>query len=417
LGGFFLFGAKDPCDELRKAWQAAEQRRKTVDDALEQARRYLKERQARVSEQEAELQRLETAAASSVTEHGVTYHLIDGGRVTSEGLQSLTDAARRSLADARAAESDAQSSVKEWEQRAHDAGVAAAEAKSAYEDCVGAHTPEPEESPAEPASTSPGGAATAAASATEPAECTSGETEVRPAGDPDSIQVTVDFSLFVEVMEGSGRNVEAGKTLAVDLSDLAGSLGTIGSLLGAYGSGRSVGQGVLGLQAGKYTLAGGKLLRGGVEGYIAGADPNIGTESFPISIPTSPQEAATEFLEATARLGALVADKVSEWMEMNQLLRIRMTYFYQRITAAPHQVWVCENGRWACREQIYEITVGSLQRRPGPQQGPFRLESDMARQRFDQEVQNMTRRGRSEIETSVRRRVEFEQAHQPRPCR
>jgi hypothetical protein len=411
LGGFLLArAAKDPCEELRKLWEAAERRVKLAEDALGKARRHLEERKARTAGAREELARLERSRLNSITERGVTYHLIEGGRVTTEGLEELIATHTRLVESAEATEAEAAKSVAEWEPRLERARAEAAEAKQAYERCVGERS-----NPVPGEVTTPGGPAVAS-SPEQVSGCEEGATEARPAGEAESINVTVDFSLIIEVDEGSERKVGEARALALDLTNLANELGTLGSLLGAFGSGSSVAGGVGGLRAGEYVEGAGGLVWGGITGYIAGADPNIGTQSFPVSIPTSPQEAATEVLEATARLGALVAQKVGEWMEMNQLYNIRLTFLYQSVTATPYQIWRCRAGRFKCAEQVYHYTVSGLQRRPGPHRGQFRLESDIARTQFQREIERMLAVARSNLEASARAKATFDARHRPGHC-
>ncbi|MGH3650674.1 MAG: hypothetical protein ACRDU9_08190, partial [Acidimicrobiia bacterium] len=203
--------------------------------------------------------------------------------------------------------------------------------------------------------------------------------------------------------------VEEGQALALNLAQLAKEIGALDQLLGGYGAGRTIAQGI-GLQAGKYTLSGGDLVQGGVDAFIAGYDPSL-SPKFDIWVPTSPQDVVTETLKATAQLGSIISGKVSEWMEGNQLYRVRVTYFYQTITAAPYQVWICEGGRWVCRETIFEITVSGLQRRAG------QVKADIDKNTMERELGNLTSVARNAIRQSVQRKAEFEQAHQPGPCR
>jgi hypothetical protein len=158
------------------------------------------------------------------------------------------------------------------------------------------------------------------------------------------------------------------------------------------------------------------VVEGGIGTYKAAADPSMGGESFDVFPPTSPADAAVEVLKCTAQLGALVASKVGEWMEMNQLYNIRLTYFYQTVTATPYQIWRCQAGHWVCVEKVFHYSVSGLQRRPGPRQGPFRLESDIARAQFQREIDRMVSAARGQLEQSARGRAEFNQRHRPGPC-
>ncbi|MCI0544241.1 MAG: hypothetical protein L0Z49_07305 [Actinobacteria bacterium] len=416
-GLILLLRPKDPCARLRELWEAAEARARLAAESLEKARQELERRRDLTKDVKAELAELESARGTFITDRGVTYHQIAEGLVTAEGLEELIASHQRRISDAEAAEADAAKSVADWEQRVADLKAAAVEARAAYERCVGEHTPPPPPPPpSPPGPTGPGGPAVVATPQEGSRECVEGDRESRPAGDAQSINVVVDFSLITEIEEGSERKVGEAAVLALDLSSLANELGTLGSLLGAYGAGTAVAGGVRGLRAGEYVEGTAGAVWGGITGYIAGADPNIGTESFPVSIPTSPQEAVTEMLEATSRLGALVAQKVGEWLQMNQLYNLRITYFYQEVTATPFTVWECRAGTWVCIEKVFHVSVSGLKRRPGPRRGPFRLESDLARSRFEREVSTLVGLARSALETSTRAKAEFDQRHRPGPC-
>ncbi|MBN2334360.1 hypothetical protein JXL21_02290 [Candidatus Bathyarchaeota archaeon] len=410
-----------PLDPL----ESAKRRFDLTMDSLTEAQKYLEERRARVAELEAELEALEQSAESYVTEGGVQYHLIDGGRVTSDGLTEITDSVRDALEQARETEESAEQSVTDWEERVRDAQNDVEEAESAAsEDKPGeAETPDDAgESPGEepPGDVVSGPAAPAVVEGGEETEekqerkCEEGARELRPGGRPESILVNVDFSLFVEA-EGF-HDVKAAQMMSFGLANLARDLDLAGSLLGGMSSGKSIAGGLGAMRSGTYVTGAAGLIEGTATGAMTAAGAGVGTGGMQVSIPTSPPEAIAEVLEATARLGSIVAGKVGEWLQMNVLYNVRVRFFTQRITATPYEIWECKGNEWVCKEKIYEITIGKL--RPGGQPNPksFRLDSDLARHKLEQEINRATRMAKGRIESGVRRRLQFEQQHQPKPC-
>ncbi len=417
--GIFVRG-KDgrSCRPLLEEWQHRLRMLDQVKQGLADAKAHLAELEQRVTHWRDELTKLERTRAGSVTEHGTTYHLIEGGRVTSEGLEDLIDSHREALESAERDAADGGMSVEGWEQRLVQALAHETEARTAYEQCIGeaipAPAPAPEPEP--PTGPQPPGPAVASPPDEEPPVCVDGARKVEPAGRADSMKVIRDFSIIVEVEEGSERNVDGAKDMAVNLSGLAGELGSLGSILGMGGAGKAIKGGFKDLAAGSYVKGSAGFVEGGIGGYIAIADPNIGTAGFPVSIPTSPQEAVTELLEAAARLGALVASKVGEWMAKNQLYRIRLTYFEQEIKATPYNVYECQGGSWMCVEKVYLYEVGNLTKRPGPTKSDITIRDELQRHRFEREINGLTASARRELQRSMQERSEFEAAHQPGPC-
>jgi hypothetical protein len=420
IGGGIVLLRPRRCEPER---QEMERRRSVLREAqagLDQAQRILAEQRERVTELRTELAALERAAASSTTIDGRTYHRIAEGTVTADGLADITATVASQLAEAEAVEAENAVNVESWQEKVDRYGAEARHAERAYNECIeAAATPAPvaggEPTPAPPGGPS-GGPAVVVDPADEPGGCIEGTKEMIPAGPARSIRVIRDVSLIVEVVDGSGRAVDTGRTMASGLGALAGELGTLGSLLGGAGAGTAVSGGVGAMTAGSYVKGSAGLVAGGAQTYIAGADPNIGTESFPVSIPTSPQEAVTEFLEATARLGELVASKVSDWMEGNQLYTARITYFEQQITATPHHLMVCRGGRMVCAERVYVCEVGNLTRRAGPSATPLSKQGSMEQHKFAGEIRRLSSRARSDMRSSIERRVEFDNETQPGPC-
>lgn len=393
--------------------------------SLTEARKYLEERRARVAELESELEALERSAKSYVTEGGISYHLIDGGRVTSEGLAEITDSVRAALEKARANETSAEESVREWEKRVQDAQKAVEEAESATSDDgagEGETTDDTGESTGEEIAggvvsvpTGPAVVEGGADTDEKPERiCEEGARELRSGGRADSIIVNVDFSIFIQP-EGI-RDVKGAQTMAFSLNNLAQDLDLAGSLLGGASSGTSIAGGIGAMKPGTYVTGAGGLISGTASGVMTGAGASVGSGEMKISIPTSPPEVIAEVFEATAKLGSIVAGKVGEWLVMNELYHVRVRFFTQKLTATPHEIWECKNNQWVCKEKVYEITIGNLRRGVQPNPRTFRLESDIARHRFEQEIKRLTRMAKSRLEAGARRRLKFEQEHRPGPC-
>jgi hypothetical protein len=244
--------------------------------------------------------------------------------------------------------------------------------------------------------------------------CEEGAKEPRPGKSSDSITVDVDFSIIVEP-EGI-RDVEGAQAMAFDLGNLARDLDLAGSLLGGASSGTSIVGGIGGMRSGTYVTGAGGLISGTVSGLMTGAGASVGSGQMEISIPTSPPEVISEVLEVTARLGSIVAGKVGEWLQMNELYHVRIRFFRQTLTATPHEIWECQGNEWVCAEKVYEITIGRLQQGGQPNPKTFRLDSNVARHRFEQHINNLTRLAKSRLEAGARRRLQFEQEHRPGPC-
>ena len=188
----------------------------------------------------------------------------------------------------------------------------------------------------------------------------------------------------------------------------------MGTLLGARGAGGNVASGVSGLGAGSYVKGSLGVARGTVEGLLA-VKGNLGNAAFPIPVPTSPEEVLVAVLQVTAQLGALVAGKVTEWMKMNQIYRVRSTLLYQEVAVQPIQIWECQAGQWVCVEKVLQYEVSGLERQPGPSQS-FRIEGDVSQHQFEAYIDGATARAKQSIEASARAIVEFEQSNPPGPC-
>ncbi len=412
-GAFLFFRPKDPCEELRKRWEAAEARRRTIAEELGKAEAYLDECETRRTGLEAELAELERASAiGSVTEGGVEYKVLPGeGRVTAEGLDEIIASTRAHLESARGAEASAAESVSRWEANLAEAAAAAAAAKAAYDACVGAAT-----APEAPVASSPGGPAVATTPggvATTPEGCPPGEREARPLGDAVRFRVCRAFRVETET-EGGSAIGEGAQPMVADLRELAAGLGVLGALLGAKGAGESVAGGVTSAAGGKALAGAGGIAWGGVGGVLA-AKGNLGTSEFPVPVPTSGPEVVAGTLQLIAQLAALVAGKADEWVGRRQITNYTLVREYQTVTIRRFEIWVCDGSTWSCDQRVNEYELGAAQAlRSNPVSG--RATSELDRHRLAGELRRLVAVGRSSMESSARPLLEWEAANPPGPC-
>lgn len=412
FGLWLLVGPGRDCERLRREREALARQYDETRLAFDQAMAHLEERRAVRSGIEEEIAGIErTGSMGGSVEGSTRFKLIPEGRVTEEGYDAILTTVRDRLDSARDGERMAEESVDEWRRRLEDAAARAEAARSAYEECIGkavAGLATPPE-----ASTATGGGPMVA-TAPEQAACPEGTREARPLAAPRTFRLYVDFAVIVEVEEGSERNVRTGEDLAVSLGHLGLDLAALGSLLGARGAGGNVASGVTGVGAGSYVKGSLGVARGTVEGLLA-VQGNLGTASFPIPVPTSPEEVLVGLLQVTAQFGALVAGKVTEWMKINQIYRVRSSLLFQEVSVQPIQIWECKAGQWVCVERVLQYHVSGLERQPGASQS-FRIEGDVSQHQFESYVNGATARAKQTIEASARALVEYEQSNAPGPC-
>lgn len=245
-------------------------------------------------------------------------------------------------------------------------------------------------------------------------KCREGDREIRQVGRVDRITVNVDFSIIIE---STGLyDQEAARQMSLGLSNLAQDLDLAGYLLGGLSSGKTINGGIGALKQGKYVTGGAGLAYGTVTGAMTAAGVTVGTESMDISIPTSGPEVISELLESIAKLGSLVARKVGEWTEHNEIYSVRMVFFRQKMTATPYQIWECQGGEWRCVRKLYEIEVSKLMRGGEPNPKEFKLESKRNRYLFNREIRRSGNIARARIANGMRMRKKFLQEHRAGPC-
>ena len=459
----------DKCKKARAAAEAAEaeahsakQKADSVNLDHETAKKAMQEAQKKLDE-----------AMKEPTDDSESWMEMDGRRITSMDLKLRSEASRTLWDQYRSGEIDAKNLEEAWEklgehsaleelrkkswearkeaaekaldkakeraketeERAKEANEEAASAEKkaaeamAYadkvckeaDDCVKAQAKTPKKPTGEDLSsggtvTGPGGPSVVDDADEKKPErkCEEGARKVRPGGQPDTIIVDVDFSIIIE--SENLRNDEGARVLAFELNNLAQDLGLAGSLLGGASSGTSIVGGIGAMKSGTYVSGAGGLITGTVTGVMTGAGASVGTGSMQVSIPTSPPEAITEVLKTTAKLGSIVAKKVGQWLQMNELTKVRIRFFRQRLTATPYEIWECKGNEWICVEKVYEITISKLLRGGQPNPKTFKIESDIVRHRFTREINRMTRMAKGRLERGARQRRKFEQDHRPGPC-
>lgn len=454
----------DKCKKAREAAEAAEAEAKQAKQKADSAN--LDHEKAEKAAQEA--QKKLDEALKEPTDESEAWVEMDGRRITSMDLRLRSDASRALWDQYRNGEIDAKSLEEAWEElgehsaleelrkknreakkeaaenalekakehaketeerekearkEAASAEKRAAEAR-AYadkvckeaDDCVKAQPKKPtsEDVPSGGTVTGPGGPSVVDDGTKAERICEEGATQLRPAGSPDRINVDVDFSIFIET--DNMRKDEEAEVMAFDLARLAQDLDLAGSLLGGASSGDSIAGGIGAMKPGTYVTGAGGLIEGTATGIMTSAGASVGSGDMQISIPTSPPEVISEVLETTAKFGKIVAKKLGGWLKMHEIYRVRVRFFTQRITATPYEIWECRNNQWVCREKIYEFTIGNLRLGGQPNPKSFRLESDIARHRFNQEIKTVTQMARNRLRKGARQRLKFEQDHRPGPC-
>lgn len=461
--GWWLYSQDDdPCRELLDAWQVAE-------DACRQAQQKAAEAAGACESAELELESLEAERdevckawppACWETEEGDWIEDERGNRITSrdihmrkvalgevwddyragklsaaqveaqwqhmdtpefrEEMRRTDQAFEDLLSQIEADLADAQREVGEACQRAIDAQEAAdgkcgaaAEARAAYDECVGravaAAAPEGESEEDDPGPDSLSGSTAAPGEAADPCDGQVGKRELRRVGEVDRARVFVDFSVIMGVEEASERNVGDGEKLALDLNDLATELDFAGDLLNARSAGLHIGGAIGGYTAGKYTVMASGVVKGG-------AGTAMATTGVVPDVPTTPLQASIEGLETLTRVGGVIAGKVTEWMTNIQIMTVRLTMFYQDITATPYEVWECRIGEgWVCSERIWEIEVSRLNRIPGKDRS-FTVNSDVRRREFQRVIRGMSQRAASTVKRDAEELARWRTDHEPGQC-
>lgn len=464
LVGWWIYGREeDPCKELLEAWMAAEEacreKRDVADEAadecesaelelagLEDERKEIcrtwppvcwdteegdwieDERGNRITSRDIHMRRVALgdvwadyrAGKLSAGEVETKWREMDTPqfraelRDTDAAFKDLLDTIDEDIADAERKLDETCVEAERASAAADGACEAAEKARLAYEECVGQATAVAGDGGAGDGRAARGDAPSVVSGTTgeepfDPCEGRQGEREARPAGDPDRTLVFVDFSVITGVSEGSERNVAAGTQLAIDLNDLATELDFAGDLLSARSAGLHIGGAVNGYATGKYVVTSAGVIKGGIDTAMAT------TDSVP-DVPTTPVQAGLEGLEGLARLGSVIASKVTEWMTNVQIMTVRLTMFYQDITATPFEIWECTSERgWVCVERVWEIEVSRLKRLLG-QDRSFTINSEVRRREFKRVIRGLSHRAATTIRRDAESLARWRSEHEPGPC-
>lgn len=335
-------------------------------------------------------------------------------RDTDEAFDQLLEEIDSEIADTERRLEEKCKVAAQAQKAAEKACAASAEAKAAYERCVGQAMAASAASDVERggemsgADTSLSGGTKETAS--DPCQGDVGKRELRSGGNPDPIRVYVDFSVITSVASGSERNVDAGRQLVLDLNDLARDLDFAGDLLNARSAGLHIGGAINGYAPGRYVVTGTGLVRGAVDATMA-------TSDIVPDIPSTPVQAGLEGLETLARLGSVIAGKVTDWMTDLQVMTVRLTKFYQNITATPYEIWECRQDQgWVCIERIWEIEVSKLKSLRGRDR-QFTVNSDVRRREFERAIRRQAQQAASIIKRDAQALARWRAEHEAGPCR
>ncbi len=336
-------------------------------------------------------------------------------RDTDAAFRDLLDSIEADIAKAERRLDEACVGAEHASEQADQACDAAEQARLEYERCVdeATTTPSGRQSGAVPAGIVDSASQPSGTAAKEPSDPCQGheyKREVRPAGKPDRTLVFVDFSVITGVSGGSERNVTAGGQLAIDLNELATELDFAGDLLNARSAGLHIGGAVNGYSTGKYAVTTSGLIKGGIDAATT-------TTDVVPEVPTTPAQAGLEGLETMARLGGVIASKVTEWMTNVQIMTVRLTMFYQDITATPYEIWECtREGGWVCLEKVWEIEVSGLRRLLG-QDRMFTVDSEIRRREFERVIRGLSHRAATTIRRDAESLARWRSDHEAGPCR
>lgn len=277
-------------------------------------------------------------------------------------------------------------------QEADEACKTSEEARKAYEQCAGTDS-------------SMDGPQTA-----EPRQGRPGEREARLAGEPEKTLVFVDFS-FDSGVAGEAKQGGSGRRLSIDIGDLAAELGFATDLLDARSAGLHIGGSINGYDPGKYFVTAAGVVRGGV-------DPAPAAHDLVPEVRATPVLADHAGLEAMMRLGGTVASRVAEWMAGVETMTVRLTMFYQDVTATPYDIWECQpgDGSWVCVERSWELNVSPLKRLLGHDRS-FAVSSEVRRREFLRVIEGLSHRAASTIRRDAETLATWRAEHEPGPCR
>jgi hypothetical protein len=157
------------------------------------------------------------------------------------------------------------------------------------------------------------------------------------------------------------------------------------------------------------------LVRGGVEGYLA-AKGNLGTDSFSVPVPTSPQEVVVGVLQLIAQLAGTVATKANEWMDRRSFVSYRLVQEHQMVSVRPYKIEECDGQTYQCVETIIEYQIGDAGEQAGNWRDGGTGINQMEKDRQQRELLMLINQGKSAMERSAQAILEFEARYPPGPC-
>lgn len=416
-GGIALAGGAKNCDREREELASARRQLEATNETLEEALADFYGSSAELGALESDLAELEAAVSRGGSRVGSTeYFVVDHERLSDaevdahrEYLRSMIEILERSVtAD--------EARVKEWSDRFDVAAEKVRAASAALDTCEGRNTPtDPSgpsgpngpSGPAGPGAPSGPGVVTPPDDASRPNVCEPGA-ERRVAGTPERLQQVVDFSIIVEIKEGSERKVGEANDLAWDLARLGADIDALGKALSTRGATRSVIGGLRGISSGSYVMGAGGLVKGTAEGVMASGATDV-------DIPLSAPDAIVEALEGLAKVTSMIAGKAGEWMKMHQLYEVRLTLFCQTIVATPYEISTCVDGQWQCRK-IWQYDVGPLRRFGRPNRHLFTLNSKREQRQMHGQIRRSAAMAQGQVSKGLTERAAFDARHRPGAC-
>jgi hypothetical protein len=410
--GLFLL-AKRSCDALYRLWQAAQRRYETSMEELTKSQAWLEEKRAERQRIQEELERMRhSVGMGSIIDGGATYQLLPGeGLVTDEGMAAIIKTTGAQFDSIQQSVQMGEDMVNEWRLKTEEAAAETESARKGYDDCIGAASPKASgtatPTTATGATTTTGGGVVVSTTTTQRG-CPQGDRRAVPLADAKTFRVIRAFRIETEA-QGEAMVGDAGQQLAADLKELGAELGFLGSLLGAHGAGKRVGESLV------QTGSAANLVRGGVEGYLA-AKGNLGTDSFSVPVPTSPQEVVVGVLQLIAQLAGTVATKANEWMDRRSFVSYRLVQEHQMVSVRPYKIEECDGQTYQCVETIIEYQIGDAGEQAGNWRDGGTGINQMERDRQQRELLMLINQGKSAMERSAQAILEFEARNPPGPC-
>lgn len=372
LAAGLILSRKGPCEKERLAWEAAERRAKDANAAAKKARAMADQAAADRAGLEAELAEIRQTHPSAGKPGGdESWIESDGKRITtrdttmrreaeqaawekyrqnpnpetaaelekawneaaepisSDERRDIDEQARRleeELEKAREAERDAQRAVNDAEKAADQADDAADKAQQIYEECIGANSVHSEDGGGSKTSST-----TNSGEGTQTRECRCREDEPPQERNKRELGV-VTFPVRLEV-ELSGGFAQAAaneaRQISEQLADISEQLGWLSTAMDI----KSIGSALVRDRSGWKALG---------ESVAPVTGKALGTP-----LPTSPGQAAVDYLSTVAKIASVIVGKVPE-LQARRLpdCDLTITVVRRALRATCSETWVCRDGRW-----------------------------------------------------------------------